>query len=350
MQSKLLFGLLCCIPLIGCDSKVEKTEQNTINPEIQEIVQKELDTAVAKYQARGASGIIMESKTGQIISMVSVGQAEPMRYVYEMGSQFKVFNTVLAYENGLADKEYIVDKSYVIRDKNGKEIIKIQDVASTKRYFEKNNMQKLSADDIFLYACNTGTAQIALDLPDGAQTEFFHRVKLDKVLDLDFGKTERPLLHKKWGPVERATAAFGHGVSITPMHMIASLNAVINEEYVYPTFNKTTDVKSDRVVSADIAKHIREDLHKKAELTTGSKNKVKNLGVSSSTSEKRGKDKAVVTSAFVAFPIDNPKYSMFVLLDDPQITQESMPLRTSAWNVVPTAGKIVEQIEPILMK
>lgn len=350
MTSKTLFGLLCCLPLIGCDSETKIPEKNTINPEIEQIVQKELEDAVATYQATAATGIIMESKTGEIISMVSVGKIDPMQYVYEMGGQFKVFNTAMAYENGLADKQYTVNQAYVIRDKNGRELITIKDVPSTKKYLEKQGITKMGADDIFLNSCNVGTVQIALDLPDGVQTEFFHRVKLDKVLELDFGKTGKPLLPTKKGVVETATNSFGHGIAITPMHMIASLNAVINEEYVYPTFTKTKDIKAERVVSADVAKHIREDMHKKAELLTANKSKAKNIGLSSATAEKTGEKKAVTTNVFVAFPIDAPKYSMFVFMNDPKGSAKTGGLKTSAWNVIPTAGKILEQIEPMLIK
>lgn len=350
MAPRTLVGILCCLPLIGCGSETKIPEKNTINSEIEQIVQKELEDAVATYQATAATGIVMETKTGEIISMVSVGKIDPMQYVYEMGAQFKVFNTAVAYENGLADKQYTVNLPYVIRDKYGKELISIKDVPSTTRYFENNKVEKLTADDIFVNASNVGTAQIALDLPDGAQTEFYHRVKLDKALELDAGKTAKPLLPGKKSVVERATNSFGHGIAVTPMHMIASLNAVVNEEYVIPTFTKQKDVKSERVVSADIAKHIRDVMHKRAELITPNKADVKNIVLSSATAEKTGENKSVITNVFVAFPKDNPQYSMFFLMDDPKGTEKTGGWKTSAWNIVPTAGKILKQIEPMLIK
>lgn len=201
-----------------------------------------------------------------------------------------------------------------------------------------------------MHSCNIGSAKIALDLPEGAQKEFYHRIKLDKALSLDFGKTEKPLLPKKTSIAEQAANSFGHGIAVTPMHMIASLNAVINEEYVYPTLTKGKSIKTDRVVSADIAKHTRQNLHKKAEFITGAKNKTKNIGISSATAEKKGETNTTITNAFVIFPVDTPKYSMFILIDNPQGKKETGGLKTSAWNVVPTAGKILEQIEPMLIK
>ena len=358
MQSKLLFGLLCCLPLIGCDSKVEKIEQNTINTEIQEIVQKELNNAVAEYQARGAISIMMESKTGKIVSMVSVGQADPMRYVYEMGSIFKTFNTALAYENGLDTKEYKIDEPLMIRDKYGKKLLAgpIDDVASFKRNMQKQGITKMTAPDIMLHSCNVGSARIALDLPDGAQKEFFHRLHLDEKLDLGFGKTEKGLMPKKWGPVERATASFGHGIVVTPMNLLAAVNAVANGgTYVYPTMSKDKTQQGDRVLSSEISGKLRNVMFKVVESTSGRKAKIKDveIGGKTGTAEKRvdGKmDGTKVITTFVAiFPVSDPQYTMLTLLDEPQGTENSAGWKTSAWNVVPTTGKILEQVVPMLI-
>ncbi len=358
LQSNLLFGLLCCIPLIGCDSRVEKTEQNTINPEIQEIVQKELDNAVAIYQAKGATGIIMESKTGQIISMVSVGNVEPMRYVYEMGSVFKTFNIALAYENGLDTKEYKINEPLMIYDKNGNKVLAgpIDDVPSFKHYMKRQGITKMTAPDILLHSCNVGSASIALDLPDDAQKEFFHRLHFDERLDLDFGKTEKGLMPRKWGPVERATASFGHGISITPMHLLAAVNAVTNGgTYVYPTMSKDKAKQGERILSSEISGKLRNIMLRVVEETSGRKAKVNGveIGGKTGTAEKRVDGKMngtkVITTFVAVFPVSDPQYTMLTLLDEPQGTKESAGLKTSAWNVVPTTGKILEQIVPMLI-
>ena len=359
MQSKLLFGLLCCIPLFGCDSNVRKTEQNTIKPEIQEIVQKELDAAVATYQAKGATSIMMESKTGKIIAMVSVGQVDPMRYVYETGSIFKTFNTALAYENGLDTKEYKIDEPLMIYDKNGNKVLArpIDDVSSFKHYMKKQGITKLTAPDIMLHSCNVGSARIALDLPDDAQKEFFHRLHLDEKLDLSFGKTEKGLMPRKWGPVEKATASFGHGISVTPMNLLAAVNAVANGgTYVYPTMSKDKIQQGNRVLSSEISGKLRNVMFKVVENTSGRKAKIKDveIGGKTGTAEKRvdGKmDSTKVITTFVAvFPVSDPQYTMLTLLDEPQGTENSAGWKTSAWNVVPTTGKILEQVVPMLIK
>ena len=358
MALKTLFGLLCCLPLIGCGSETKIPEKNTINPEIERIVQKELENAVATYQAKGATSIMMESKTGKIISMVSVGQVDPMRYVYEMGSVFKIFNTALAYENGLDTKEYKIDEPLMIYDKNGNKVLAgpIDDVPSFKHYMKKQGITKLTAPDIMLHSCNVGSARIALDLPDGAQKEFFHRLHLDEKLDLNFGKTEKGLVPRKWGPVERATVSFGHGISVTPMHLLAAVNATANGgTYVYPTMSKDEIKQGDRVLSSEISGKIRNAMFQVVENTSGRQAKIKGveIGGKTGTAEKRVNGKMdgtkVITTFVAVFPVSDPQYTILTLLDEPQGTEISHGLKTSAWNVVPTTGKMLEQIVPMLI-
>ena len=54
-------------------------------------------------------------------------------------------------------------------------------------------------------------------------------------------------------------------------------------------------------------------------------------------------------SSFIgAFPMDNPKYLVLVMLDDPKATPETYGFATAGWNAVPTAGSIIERIAPML--
>ena len=352
-----LYKLLLCGLLAACGSQSD----STINPEVQQIVRKELKSAVAEYQAKGATGIIMDSKTGEIVSMASVGNVKPMRYVYEMGSVFKIFNTALAYENGLEDKEYKIDEPLMVYDKNGKQLLKmpIDDVTSFKRYMRSQGITKMTASDIMLYSSNVGSAKIALDLPVNAQQDFFHKLHLDEKLELDFGKTEKGLMHANWGPVERATASFGHGIAVTPIHLLAAVNAVTNGgTYIYPTMvrNNTQPKSEELVVSSDTSAKIRNIMLNTVEQTSAKKAKIKgvNIGGKTGTAEKSTNGKSdstkVVTTFVGIFPVSNPQYTMLVLLDEPQGKKEFGGLNTSAWNATPTAGKILEQVVSMLIK
>ncbi|MFQ6777905.1 MAG: peptidoglycan D,D-transpeptidase FtsI family protein [Alphaproteobacteria bacterium] len=340
----------------------------SLDARIQEQFYIQLSYARQKYRAKGAMGMLMNSKTGEMIAMVSLPDFDPenvgaypvenrrfkpMRDVLEMGSIFKIFNTALAYENGI-NKRYIVNKPYKMFTSRGKYIATIHDVSSFRP-----SHPDFTVDEIMLHSCNVGSAQIALDLPMDAQKEFFERLKLDEVLSLDFGKTEKTLMPRQWGIAERATVSFGHGIAVTPVHLLLAVNAVTNGGfYIYPTIQKRElgRIDGQRVLSQEISTKLREIMVGVVEQTSGKKAKIHNIqiGGKTATAEKRfnGKiDKSKNITAFTGiFPAEAPQYILLVVLDEPHATEDSYGWKTAAWNAVPTAGKILDGILPLLFE
>jgi len=342
----------------------------SIDARIQTVFYRELSGAMQKYGAHAAMGMLMNSRTGEMIAMVSLPDFDPesresdsaanrmfhpMRGVFEMGSIFKVFTTAMALENGIGlNKQYYIKEPYKILDKNGRVSATIRDVASFKP-----PRPHLNVAEILLHSCNTGTVQIALELPSGTMQEFFERLRMDSALDLEFGRTEKPLMPYKWGPVERATVSFGHGMAVTPMHVLLATNAVVNGGfYVKPTILKRPigEMSGTRVISPGISDSIRKILFKIAETTGGKNARVAgiNIGGKTSTAEKRvnGKidTKKNMTSFTAVFPIESPQYIMMVVLDEPKGVESTYGLRTAAWNAAPTAGAIMDGIMPLLFQ
>ena len=342
--------------------------QLSLDSRIQSVFYEQLSAAMQTYSAKAAMGMLMNSRTGEMIAMVALPDYDPenigldaasnrlfkpMRATFEMGSIFKVFNTAMAMENGIT-KEYYVKEPFKIYDKFGRVSNKISDIRSFKP-----PRPYLSVEEIMLHSCNVGSAQIALDLPDGTQQEFMHRVHLDEPLDLEFGRTERALTPKKWGKVERATVSFGHGISVTPMHLLLAVNSMINGGiYIYPTILKKTfgPLRGQRVLSDDISARLREIMFRIAEETSAKQARIAGIkiGGKTATAEKRinGKvDKFKNLTAFAGiFPVDAPQYTILVILDEPKGTEETFGLRTAAWNAVPTTGKILNSILPLLFE
>lgn len=340
----------------------------SLDTRLQTVVYEQLSIAMQKYDARGAIGLLMNSRTGEMLAMVSLPDFDPenrgldpaanhmfkpLRGVFEMGSIFKIFNTAMAMENGI-NKKYVINKPYPILDKNGRVAHRVTDVASFKP-----KTPTMSVEEIMLHSCNVGSAQIALDFPDGTQKEFFHRLHLDEKLNLEFGRTERPLMPRKWGPVERATMSYGHGISVTPMHLLLAVNAMTNGGiYIYPTIQKRTigAVRGERVLSEEISARLRQIMYGVVEETSGRNARVAGfkIGGKTGTAEKYlggHNDTKRNQTAFVAvFPVDAPQYILLVILDEPKGIKETWNLRTSAWNAVPTAGKILSAILPLLFE
>ena len=343
--------------------------QLSLDARIQAVFYDQLSIAMQTYRAKSAMGMLMNSRTGEIVAMVSLPDYDPenisldpaqnrlfkpMRGVFEMGSIFKVFNTAMALENGI-NKEYYVKEPFPILDKFGRVAHRIRDIRSFKP-----PRPYLNIEEIMKHSCNVGSAQIALDLPDGTQRAFFEKLHFDDALDLEFGRTERPLMPRKWGPVERATISFGHGIAVTPMHLMLGINAVTNGGiYIYPTLKKRGVglVHGERVLSDEISAKLRGIMLRVNEETSGKKARVAgiDIGGKTATAEKYGGDgksdkKRNLTAYVGIFPVSAPQYTILVILDEPQATKDSWGWKTAAWNAVPTTGKILDAILPLLFE
>ncbi|MBQ3039716.1 MAG: penicillin-binding protein 2, partial [Alphaproteobacteria bacterium] len=342
--------------------------QLSLDARVQAVFYDQLSIAMQTYRAKSAMGMLMNSRTGEIVAMVSLPDYDPenisldpvrnrmfmpMRGVFEMGSIFKIFNTALALENGI-NKEYYVKEPFKILDKFGRVAAKITDLRSFKP-----PRPSLTIEEIMVHSCNVGSAQIALDLPDGAQKEFFERLHFDEALNLEFGRTEKPLLPNKWGPVERATRSYGHGISVTPMHLMLAVNAVSNGGiYTYPTLQKrgVGVVRGERVLSDEISAKLRPIMLRVAEETSGKQARVAGVEIGGKTATAvkytNGKidHKRNVTAFVGIFPVSAPQYTILVVMDEPQATKDSWGWKTAAWNAVPTTGKILDSILPLLFE
>ena len=356
--------------LIYDDYLRENTDplQLSLDARIQSVFYEQLSLAMQKYQAKAAMGLLMNSRTGEMIAMVSLPDFDPenlgmdptrnrmfmpVRGVFEMGSIFKIFNTAMAMENGIT-KEYYVAEPFKIYDKFGRVAEIIRDLPSFKPV-----RPNLTVEEIMLYSCNVGSAQIALDLPDGAQREFFHRLHFDEALDLEFGRTERPLMPGQWGPAERATMAYGHGIAVSPMHVLLAVNAVTNGGiYIYPTLLKrgVGVVQGERVLSDEISARLREVMFHVAEETSGRQARIAGIQIGGKTATAvkytngRVDAKRNLTAFVGIFPVNAPQYTILVILDEPHGTKETFGWRTAAWNAVPTTGKILDSILPLLFE
>lgn len=348
----------------------------SIDARVQNIFHEKLSIAMNKFSAKGALGMMMKASTGEMIAMVQLPDYDPnninsssvevrrsklLRDNFEMGSVFKIFNTAMAYENGLENNVYDVSKPFPIRDKYNRVVYNIKDIDSFYRDIKKGKKKaRMSVPEIMLHSCNTGSAQLALDFPENTQKEFFNRIHFNQSVKFDFGKTETAITQHRWGPTEKATASFGHGISVTPMHLLLAVNAMTNGGfYVYPTLLKRGigAVKGEKVLDSEISEKLRGIMYRVAEETTAQKARVAGIkvGGKTGTAEKRHRDgttdKNRNSTVFVGvFPVEAPQYIIMVMLDEPHGTTETGGWKTASWNAVPTAGAILNEIMPLLFE
>lgn len=334
--------------------------QLTIDAGIQDTIRSELAAAVEKYSAEGAAAILMDVRSGEIISMISLPDYDPnlndyktpraqfnfaTKGVYEPGSVLKIFNAALGLESGkvkLADR-FDATKPLKLRYNT------IKDYRGENRW--------LTLQEVLIYSSNIGSAQIALKVGKKEQQNFLKNLGFfEPIQGIEVAERGYPLVPRRWGEETTATVGYGYGISITPLHLVSAFAGVINGGiYHEPTLLKDNkNRESHRVVSFNTSKEMRKLLRGVVVEASGKRANVLGYEVAGKTGTANklvnGKyvDKKVMTSFLATFPASNPQYALFLMMDEPKATKETWGFVTSGWNTVPTAGKIISTIAPQL--
>lgn len=334
----------------------------SIDLRVQYALRDEIIQAVDKYGALGGAGIVLDVRTGELLGMVSLPDYDPNqpadaleeKYlnrnttgVYELGSTFKTITSAMALDYGVAT----MDSRYDARSPIHVGRFKIDD------YHGQNRV--LTVPEIFTYSSNIATARMALDVGMERHKAFLKRLHLMERLKTEMPEAAMPLWPRDWKPVTTMTVAFGHGISVTPLHLATAAAALVNGGlFVRPTLLKRDELAAralaERVVKPETSVNVRELLRLNVEKGTGTHAQVDGISVGgkTGTAEKvkngRYDNNALLTSFLAMFPTEEPRYIVLVVLDEPKGIKETHGFRTSGWNAAPTTGKVVRRIAPML--
>ena len=318
--------------------------------------------------AKGAAAILMEVDTGRIISLASLPDFDPnhrprlpsrgssaesplfnkaVQGVYDLGSTFKIFTVAQALEMGLVDPKTKVNTKGPIRMGG----YKINDY--------KDNGPELPVWKIITKSSNLGTARIAKMIGSEKQREFLTSLGFAKPTSIEMieAKGGKPLLPKRWNELETMTISYGHGISVTPLHLAAGYAMLANGgRLVKPTLLE--DLKPDlgpRIISKEVADNSLAMLRGVVMAGTASIADVDGYFVGGKTgtadkpSSQGGYDKEKNITNFASiFPINEPKYVLVVTLDEAQDTSGPEPKRTAGWTAVPVSAEIIARVAPLL--
>ena len=329
---------------------------------VQHALVDELQQAIVKFKAAAAGGIVMDIETGEIVALASLPDFNPnaesknfgkdqqnrmLSGVYELGSVVKAVTFAMAFDYGVINMNSKYDARFPLVIGSAR----INDFHAQRRV--------LSVPEIFTNSSNIGTAKMALDVGIEHHKEFLGRVGLLEKLVTEVPETAKPLLPKRWGKLVSATAAFGHGFAVQPLQGLSVVAGILNDgKMVPPTFMQRSkdeaDVLGKQIVKSSVSENMRDLFRLNA--TEGSAGKADvpgyRIGGKTGTAEKvvRGRySKDHRLASFIgAFPMDKPRYAILVMLDEPKPLPETYGFATSGWNAVPTAGKIIARIAPML--
>ena len=347
--------------------KINQPLKLTLESNIQYIINKELNDSIKIFNATGAAALLMDVNNGDIISLVSlpnfnINQRTAIndkkfinritKGVYELGSIFKTFTVALALEHKLVDTNTII--------KNIPRKIKCSNHEITDM---KEHPKNLSVEEILVRSSNVGSVILAKKIGKENFKEFIEQTKLTKNPEIELEEVGVP--HQlKWNRCKLETISFGHGITTTPLQITALYAAISNGgKLVVPSLIKERKtVKSNLIISKDTSNKLRNILRKVVSSKNGTASLANKdgyyVGGKTGTAESYG-DKKRRNNTFISiFPANKPKYTLFVMLENPKINRDLIynyrgektkaPYNTSGWNSVYVAGKIIEKIGPIL--
>lgn len=332
----------------------------SIDNRVQHVVEDELAATIATFSAIGGAGIVADVHTGEIIAMASLPDYDPNHVtddppenrfnrttlgVYEMGSTFKSFNTAMLLDAGVSSHAYYDAKNAI---RIGR--FSIRDYHPMHR--------ALTVEEIFEHSSNIGSANMARQMGVDKQKAFLATLGQLAPMPLELPERGLPLSPRSWGEVEMMTISFGHGIAVSPVHVIAGITAMANGGlFIQPTVLKRDDgatLPSHRVLKPETSREMNRLFRIVVERGTAKKADVPGypVGGKTGTAEKTkagGYARKSLLSSFVGvFPADAPQYVILVIVDEPKGTKETYGFATGGWTAAPATSRIVARIAPML--
>lgn len=329
---------------------------------VQHAMVAELTDAIGRYRSIAAAGALMDVRTGEILGLVSLPDFDPNEPAsalgegrfnritagnFELGSVVKTVAFAAALDAGAVKLTDRFDARFPLRF--GRQ--SISDFRGESRI--------LTVPEIFRYSSNVGTAQMVQQLGPDNYRSFFERLGFDRSLQTELPEMTQPNVPGKFTDIVAATASFGHGFSISPLHMLRAVAAFVNGgRLVQPTLYPATESAweaAPQVLEPETSARMRFLLRMNALIGSGSRmNRLSEgyrVGGKTGTAEKvidgryaKGKNLNVFVTAF---PMDAPRYAMIILVDEAEAENEQSG-NTAGWNAGEVSGRIIARVAPML--
>lgn len=331
----------------------------SIDVRVQSLLRDELIDAVSEFGAIGATGVVLDTHTGETLAMVSLPDFDPNRPetmtgeaafnratkgVYEMGSTFKLFTAAMALDSGATTLQSRYDATEPLRVAR----FTISDDHAKNRW--------LSVPEILVYSSNIGAARMALDVGTKTQRDYLGRFGLLQPAAIELPEVGAPLVPDHWRDINTMTISYGHGIAVSPMQVAGAVAAVVNGGVRRPAtlLRQATPPEGTRVISKKTSEQLRAMMRLVVNQGTGRKADAEGylVGGKTGTAEKQaggGYQKKKLISSFVgAFPMTDPRYVVLAVLDEPKGIKRTFNYATGGWVAAPVVKRVVERIGPML--
>jgi cell division protein FtsI (penicillin-binding protein 3) len=334
----------------------------SIDARVQGALEDELNRGMHSVNAVGAAGIVLDVDTGEVLALASLPEFDPNKIdaageahmfnrvtnqVYELGSTFKPLTVAAAIDAGTVtdlSRRYPATPFHIAG-------FTISDSHSLGA--------SLNVPEILIHSSNIGTAHVVDDL--GAD-------RMKRVM-ADLGFNERPYIELPargfpiwasgdWPRLRAMTVGYGHGLAVTPLHLACAYAAMVNGGIWRPATLQRVEPgqanRGHRVFKASTSARMNQLLRMIAVYGTGRNANAPGFRVGGKTgsAEKPGggvyNRTSLVSTFAAAFPMDQPRYVVIAMFDEPKGTAASSGQRTAAWNAAPVVGRLVPRIGPLL--
>jgi cell division protein FtsI (penicillin-binding protein 3) len=343
----------------------------SVDLRVQHALYTELQDAFTRYQAVAAAGVIMDIKTGEIIALASLPDYDPNnpatlfqdyngkkndRFnritsgIYELGSTFKTVTFAGALDSGMVNMTDQFDARFGVRFGR----FTIDDFRGKHRV--------LSLPEVYKYSSNIGTIKIMQQMGKDSFRAFLTRLGMDKTVPFELPEMRSPKVPDKFSEIVAATSSFGHGLSISPLHMVRAMAGFMNDgNMVTPTLYTRSEEEARNTYVPVISQATSENIRYLMRLNAleGSGTRMNKAADGYRAGGKTGTAQKVVNGAYSTslnfnvfasgFPLDDPRYAMVIIVDEPKAEEGlASNQNTAGYNAGEITGRVVQRVAPML--
>ncbi|MEX1664987.1 peptidoglycan D,D-transpeptidase FtsI family protein [Zhongshania arctica] len=308
-----------------------KDVQLSIDLRLQYLAYRELKEAITKTGAKAGSVVIIDSENGEVLAMVNQPSFNPnnrrqlipdsMRNravidMFEPGSTVKPLTIVAALESGKYQPDTVINTNpgYI---KVGRKLLE-----------DHRNYGAITVAEVLKKSSQVGTTKIALSLDEHDVWGVFNRFGLGRSTGSGFPGESNGMLPNRpnWRPIERATFAFGYGLTVTNLQLAQAYSVFANRgKFQQASLLKRSDKPvMQQVISAKIARQVVDMLEEVTSLggtATRAQVDAYRIAGKTGTSHKAeaggySEDRYFAVFAGVA-PASNPRIVAVVTIDEP---------------------------------
>ena len=322
----------------------------TIDINIQNAAERELDNVMTKYNPENALVLVMDPNTAEIIAMASRPNFNPNNYQdydletinrnlpiwmsYEPGSTFKIITLASAINENKVN--LFEDKFY---DSGS---ITVENARI--KCWKSGGHGAESFLNVVENSCNPGFVVLGQRLGTDLLYSYLEKFGFGIKTGIDLNGESKGIMFKKenMGPVETATTAFGQGISVTPIQQVRGVSAAINGGKLYTPYivksiseSQTNEMIvlnqpkfNGSVITEETSSLVRYALESVVANGTGKNAYIENyrVGGKTGTAQKVKDGRYMVGDyilSFVGFlPADKPDYVVYVAINNPKgVTQ-----------------------------